>query len=43
VQLLMRQGAVGHWVAPLVSLLFAVTGLFVWILKPGRVFWKDTG
>jgi hypothetical protein len=43
IQLLIRQGAVGHWVAPLISLLFAVAGLFVWILKPGRVFWKDAG
>ncbi len=39
-QILWRQGAAGHWVAPLVSVLFAVTGLIVWILKPGRVFWK---
>ena len=40
---LIQQGATGHWVAPLVSLLFAVGGTVVWYLKPGRVFWKRIG
>ncbi len=35
-----QRGATGHWVAPLVSLVFAIGGVFVWHLKPGRVFWK---
>ncbi len=28
----------GHWVAPLISLLFAVVGVVAWYLKPGRIF-----
>lgn len=35
-------GTTGHWVAPLVSLLFAIMGTIAWFLKPGRIFWvKD--
>jgi hypothetical protein len=37
---IIRQSAAGHWVAPLVTILFAVIGVLVWHLKPGRVFWK---
>jgi hypothetical protein len=33
-----EQGANGHWVAPLVSLMFAILGTATWFLKPGRVF-----
>jgi beta-N-acetylhexosaminidase len=42
-QSLIVQSALGHWVAPLFSILFAVGGLFVWMLKPGRFFWRDAG
>ncbi len=31
------QGAAGHWVTPLVSLLFAILGTVIWYLKPGRL------
>jgi beta-N-acetylhexosaminidase len=40
VRMLIQQSLVGHWVAPLISVLFAVTGVIVWHLKPGRVFWR---
>ncbi len=40
---LTRQGTAGNWAAPLVTLLFAVVGLLIWHLKPGRVFWKKVG
>lgn len=43
---LIQQGATGHWVTPLVSLLCAITGTVIWYLKPGRVFgskWPDPG
>lgn len=33
-----EQGASGHWVAPLISLMFAILGTVTWFLKPGRVF-----
>lgn len=36
---LVEQGAANHWVAPLVSLLFAISSMIAWYLKPGRVFW----
>jgi beta-N-acetylhexosaminidase len=42
-QSLILQSVLGHWVAPLFSILFAVGGLFVWMLKPGRFFWRSTG
>lgn len=42
IQTLVQQSATGHWVAPLVSVLFAVVGIIVWHLKPGRVFWRKT-
>ena len=35
---LIERNANGHWVAPLISLLFAVMGVIAWFLKPGRVF-----
>jgi beta-N-acetylhexosaminidase len=35
---LVRRGATGHWVAPLISLLFAIGGMVAWYLKPGRIF-----
>jgi len=36
------RNAGGHWVAPLISLLFAILGMVAWFLKPGRIFWvKD--
>jgi len=38
---IIEQNAAGHWVAPLVSLLFAIGGTVAWYLKPGRVFWKE--
>lgn len=31
-------GAGGHWVTPLVSLLFAIVGTVIWYLKPGRIY-----
>jgi len=37
---IVQQNAASHWVAPLVSVVFAVGGVLVWHLKPGRVFWK---
>ncbi len=40
-QTLILQNASGHWVAPLVSLVFAVVGVIVWHLKPGRVFGRN--
>jgi hypothetical protein len=36
---LVEQGAANHWVAPLVSLLFAISSMITWYLKPGRIFW----
>lgn len=36
---LVQQGAAYHWVAPLVSLLFAISSMIAWYLKPGRIFW----
>jgi hypothetical protein len=42
VDFLVEQGAAGHWVAPLVSLLFAIGGMVAWYLKPGRIFWVKT-
>jgi UDP-N-acetylmuramyl pentapeptide phosphotransferase/UDP-N-acetylglucosamine-1-phosphate transferase len=27
-----------RWIAPLISLVFAIGGLLVWNLKPGRIF-----
>jgi beta-N-acetylhexosaminidase len=39
---IIRQNAAGHWVAPLITLLFAIIGVLVWHLKPGRVFWKGS-
>ncbi|RMF05594.1 MAG: hypothetical protein D6768_00965 [Chloroflexi bacterium] len=42
VQILIQQNATGHWVAPLFSILFAVVGVIVWHLKPGRLFWKQS-
>jgi hypothetical protein len=44
--LLIQQGATGHWVTPLVSLLCAITGTVIWYLKPGRVYgskWPNAG
>lgn len=38
---ILSQSANGHWVAPLVTLLFAIMGVLIWHLKPGRVFWKE--
>jgi hypothetical protein len=38
--MIIRQSATRHWVAPLITLLFAIVGVLVWHLKPGRVFWK---
>jgi beta-N-acetylhexosaminidase len=38
---ILNQSANSHWVAPLVTLLFAIMGVLVWHLKPGRVFWKE--
>lgn len=41
---IVRQSAAGHWVAPLVTVLFAVIGVLAWHLKPGRSFnglWID--
>ncbi len=35
---IIEQGAVGHWVTPLVSLLCAIVGTVIWYLKPGRIF-----
>jgi len=35
---IIEQGMVGHWVAPLISLLCAILGTVTWYLKPGRVF-----
>lgn len=32
-------GTTGHWVAPLISLIFAIVGVVAWFLKPGRIFW----
>ncbi len=37
---LVDQGVQGHWVAPLVSLMFSIFGTIAWYLKPGRVFWN---
>lgn len=37
---LVRQSGAGHWAAPLVSVVFAVLGVIIWHLKPGRVFWR---
>jgi hypothetical protein len=34
---LIEQGATGHWVTPLVSLLCAIVGTVIWYLKPGRI------
>ena len=34
------QNTAGHWVAPLISLVFAIGGMIAWYLKPGRIFWK---
>jgi beta-N-acetylhexosaminidase len=36
---LVMRGATGHWVAPLVSLIFAIGGGMAWFFKPGRIFW----
>jgi beta-N-acetylhexosaminidase len=33
------RGATGHWVAPLISLVFAILGVVAWFFKPGRIFW----
>lgn len=35
---LVAQNGAGHWVAPLISLLFAIGGTLTWYLKPGRIF-----
>jgi beta-N-acetylhexosaminidase len=35
---IVEQGANGHWVTPLVSLLFAIVGTVIWYLKPGRIY-----
>ncbi|GIK40102.1 MAG: hypothetical protein BroJett011_39350 [Chloroflexota bacterium] len=43
---LIEQGATGHWVTPLVSLLCAIVGTVIWYLKPGRIFgskWSSQG
>lgn len=37
---IIKQSATGHWVAPLITLLFAIVGVLIWHLKPGRIFWK---
>jgi hypothetical protein len=37
---LVMRGAAGHWVAPLVSLVFAIGAVVAWFLKPGRIFWE---
>ncbi len=42
IQLLAKENVGSHWVAPLVSILFAVVGVIVWHLKPGRVFWRKS-
>jgi beta-N-acetylhexosaminidase len=34
---IIEQGAIGHWVTPLVSLLCAIVGTVLWYLKPGRI------
>jgi beta-N-acetylhexosaminidase len=39
---LIERGAQEHWVAPLVSLLFAIAGMIAWYLKPGRIFWTKS-
>lgn len=44
--MLIEQGAAGHWVTPLVSLLCAIVGTVIWYLKPGRIFgskWSSQG
>lgn len=40
------EGAVSHWVTPLISLLCAILGTAVWYLKPGRIVgsrWPNPG
>jgi beta-N-acetylhexosaminidase len=39
---LVKRSATGHWVAPLISLLFAIAGMVAWYLKPGRIFWTNS-
>ncbi len=36
---LVIRNTIGHWVAPLITLLFAIAGMIAWYLKPGRIFW----
>ena len=36
---IVERGAIGHWVAPLISLVFAIIGVAAWFFKPGRIFW----
>jgi beta-N-acetylhexosaminidase len=36
-EVIVEQGSTGHWVAPLISLLFAIIGTMIWYLKPGRI------
>lgn len=38
-----RESINGHWVAPLITIAFAIIGVLIWHLKPGRVFWKKIG
>lgn len=38
-----RESINGHWVAPLVTIAFAIIGVLLWHLKPGRVFWRKIG
>jgi beta-N-acetylhexosaminidase len=37
---IVQRNSSGHWVAPLISLAFAIMGMIAWYLKPGRIFWK---
>jgi beta-N-acetylhexosaminidase len=36
---IVERGSIGHWVAPLISLVFAILGVTAWFFKPGRIFW----
>jgi beta-N-acetylhexosaminidase len=37
---ILQGSPVGPWAATLVSLAFAIGGVLIWHLKPGRIFWK---
>jgi beta-N-acetylhexosaminidase len=38
---IVEQNSSSHWVAPVISLVFAIAGVIAWYLKPGRIFWKN--